>query len=63
MFNDFVLVGPAKDPAKVKGKSAADALKTIAAAKASFASRGDDSGTDKLEKSLWKNAGLAPDKE
>jgi len=63
MYNDFVLVGPAKDPAKIKGKSAADALKTIAAAKASFASRGDDSGTDKLEKSLWKNAGLAPDKE
>jgi tungstate transport system substrate-binding protein len=63
MFNDFVLVGPSKDPAKIKGKGAVDALKTIAAAKASFASRGDDSGTDKLEKGLWKNAGLAPDKD
>jgi tungstate transport system substrate-binding protein len=63
MFNDFVLVGPAKDPAKIKGKSAADAFKTIESAKASFASRGDDSGTDKLEKGLWKHAGLAvPDK-
>jgi tungstate transport system substrate-binding protein len=63
MFNDFVLVGPAKDPARVKGKPALDALKTIAAAKASFTSRGDDSGTHKLEQKLWKDAGLAPDKD
>jgi ABC-type tungstate transport system, permease component len=64
MYNDFVIVGPAKDPAKIKGKGAADALKAIAAAHATFASRGDDSGTDKLEKSLWKTAGMAvPDKE
>jgi len=64
MFNDFVIVGPVKDPAHIKGKSAADTLKTIAAAKAPFASRGDDSGTHKLEKTLWKGAGLAvPDKD
>ena len=63
MFNDFVLVGPAKDPAKIKGRNAADSLKAVAAAGATFASRGDDSGTDKLEKGLWKHAGLAvPDK-
>ena len=64
MFNDFVLVGPAKDPARIKGKGAADSLKAIAAMKASFISRGDDSGTDKLEKGLWKVAGLAvPDRD
>ncbi|MDR3640682.1 MAG: substrate-binding domain-containing protein [Humidesulfovibrio sp.] len=63
MFNDFVLVGPAKDPANIKGKSAAEALKAVEAKQAFFASRGDDSGTDKREKSLWKNAGLVvPDK-
>jgi len=63
MFNDFVLVGPAKDPAKIKGKGALESLKTIAAAKAPFASRGDDSGTHKLEQKLWKDGGLAPDKD
>ena len=64
MYNDFVIVGPAKDPAKVKGKSVADTLKAIVAAKAPFASRGDDSGTHKAEQALWKGAGLAvPDKD
>lgn len=63
MYNDFIIVGPAKDVAKIKGKGASDALKAIAAAKAPFASRGDDSGTHKLEQQLWKAAGLAPDKE
>ena len=64
MFNDFVLVGPVKDPAKIKGKGVADALTAIAGAKALFASRGDDSGTHKMEQSLWKSSGLAlPDKE
>lgn len=63
MFNDYVLVGPAKDPAKIKGKSVADSLKAIIAAKAPFASRGDDSGTHKAEQALWKGAGLTPDKE
>lgn len=63
MFNDYVLVGPAKDPAKIKGRSVADSLKAIIAAKAPFASRGDDSGTHKAEQALWKGAGLTPDKE
>ena len=61
MHNDFVIVGPANDPAGIRGmKSATEALTTIADQKASFISRGDDSGTDKLEKSLWKKAGLSP---
>ncbi|MDP2847747.1 MAG: substrate-binding domain-containing protein [Humidesulfovibrio sp.] len=63
MYNDFIIVGPAKDAAKIKGKGAGDALKAIAETKASFASRGDDSGTHKLELGLWKAAGLSPDKE
>ena len=61
MYNDFVIVGPKADPAKIGGtKDAAAALKTIAAAKAPFASRGDDSGTNKKEMSLWKAAGVDP---
>jgi len=61
MYNDFVIVGPASDPAKVAGsKDAAASLKAIAAAKAPFASRGDDSGTHKKEMSLWKAAGIEP---
>ncbi len=64
MYNDFILVGPAADPAKIKGKTTPEALAAIAAAKAPFVSRGDDSGTHKMEQSLWKGAGLAlPDKE
>jgi len=64
MYNDFIIVGPAADPAKIKGKKAGEALAAIAAAKAPFISRGDDSGTHKMEKSLWKGADLAlPDKE
>ncbi|WP_029459069.1 substrate-binding domain-containing protein [Solidesulfovibrio alcoholivorans] len=64
MYNDFVLVGPAADPAKVKGKKADEALAAIAAAKAPFVSRGDDSGTHKKEQSLWKVANMpVPDKE
>ena len=59
MYNDFVVVGPAGDPAKVGGmKDATAALRKIAAAKATFASRGDDSGTHKKELSLWKGAGI-----
>jgi len=59
MYNDFVIVGPAADPAKVGGMNdAMAALKKIAAAKAPFASRGDDSGTHKKELSLWKAAGI-----
>jgi tungstate transport system substrate-binding protein len=61
MHNDFVIVGPAGDPAGIKGaKSAVEALTTIAAQKAPFISRGDNSGTDQLEKSLWKKANLSP---
>jgi tungstate transport system substrate-binding protein len=63
MYNDFVLVGPKTDPAKVKGKTSAQALADIAAAKAPFVSRGDQSGTHKSEITLWKEAKLTPDKE
>lgn len=64
MFNDFVFVGPKGDPAGVKGKSVNEALKTFAARKIPFASRGDNSGTHKMELQLWKAAGLpVPDKE
>jgi tungstate transport system substrate-binding protein len=59
MYNDFVIVGPAADPAGVKGmKDAEAALKKIAEAKAPFASRGDDSGTHKAEQRLWQMAGV-----
>ncbi|WP_244465061.1 MULTISPECIES: extracellular solute-binding protein [Filomicrobium] len=59
MYNDFIIVGPPSDPAKIKGdKSAGDALKKIAGAKANFASRGDNSGTHKAEIKLWKAAGV-----
>ena len=64
MYNDFVLVGPKADPATVRGKSVAEALGAIAAAKATFISRGDNSGTNMKELSLWKAAEVAtPDKE
>ena len=64
MYNDFVIVGPASDPAKIKGKSAAEALAAIAKDKAPFISRGDESGTHKKEKALWKEAKLPqPDKD
>lgn len=58
MYNDFVIIGPKNDPAKVKGMKVVAALKKIAAQKAAFASRGDNSGTHKKEKSLWKAAGV-----
>lgn len=59
MYNDFVVVGPAADPAKIKGsKDTTDALKKIAAAKAPFASRGDKSGTHLAELEFWKSAGI-----
>ena len=64
MYNDFILVGPASDPAGIKGKSVTDALKAIAAKQAPFISRGDNSGTHKKEISLWKSAGMeVPDKQ
>ena len=59
MYNDFVLVGPKSDPAKVAGDhDIVAALSKIAAAQAPFVSRGDDSGTDKAEKRLWQEAGI-----
>jgi len=62
MHNDFVIVGPADDPAGIKGmESATEALTTIADQKAPFISRGDDSGTNKLELKLWGKAGLKPE--
>jgi len=61
MHNDFIIVGPANDPAGIKGlTSAADALKQIAATEAIFLSRGDESGTHTKEKSLWTAAGIVP---
>jgi len=57
MYNDFIIVGPDSDPAQIKGdKAAIDAFQKIAAAKAPFASRGDDSGTNRMELRLWKQA-------
>jgi tungstate transport system substrate-binding protein len=62
MYNDFVIVGPAADPAKIAGlKDAAKAFKKIAEAQAPFASRGDDSGTNKAELTLWQDAGVDPE--
>jgi tungstate transport system substrate-binding protein len=64
MHNDFIVVGPAEDPAKIKGaKSSQDAFKKIASAQALFVSRGDNSGTDAKEKAIWKAAGIKPDGE
>ena len=56
MYNDFVIIGPKDDPAKVKGMSVTDALAAIAKSGAAFASRGDNSGTHKKELSLWASA-------
>jgi len=61
MYNDFVLIGPAADPAGVKGMPrAVEALRKIAGAQARFVSRGDKSGTHLLELALWKLAGIEP---
>jgi tungstate transport system substrate-binding protein len=61
MYNDFVIVGPASNPARIQSDaSAADAFKKIAAAKAIFVSRGDDSGTFSKEKSIWASATVTP---
>jgi tungstate transport system substrate-binding protein len=61
MHNDFIIVGPASDPAKIKGDaSAVDAFKKIAAAKAPFISRGDQSGTNAKELAIWQATGLNP---
>jgi tungstate transport system substrate-binding protein len=63
MYNDFVIVGPADDPASIKGSNdVSEALKKIAVAKAIFTSRGDDSGTHKAEIRLWKDSTIDPTK-
>ena len=62
MYNDFVIIGPADDPANIHGaNSAAEALRAIAASQSLFVSRGDDSGTHKKELSLWSSAGIDND--
>ena len=61
MHNDFVIVGPDTDKAKIRGnKNAVEAFSMIAKSHALFISRGDDSGTNKLEKDLWKQANITP---
>src|SRR5208282_3745506 len=61
MYNDFVIIGPANDPAHLgSAKTAADGLQRIAAAQSPFISRGDESGTHQKEMELWRSAGLNP---
>lgn len=62
MYNDFIMVGPPADPAGVRGtREIKEALTRIAAGSHPFISRGDDSGTNRLELRLWKQAGIAPE--
>jgi tungstate transport system substrate-binding protein len=64
MHNDYIIVGPSEDPAKIKGlKSASESFKRIASAKALFLSRADKSGTHSKEMDIWKKAGLNPEGE
>src|SRR5262245_1858116 len=61
MYNDFIIIVPSNDPAKLKSsKTAVAALKLIEQLHAPFVSRGDNSGTHNLEKSLWKSVGFTP---
>lgn len=61
MFNDFVIIGPKADPAGIAdAASAVEAMQSIAAVEAAFASRGDDSGTHRAELRLWEEAGISP---
>lgn len=61
MYNDFVIIGPPDDPARIKGlPKVVDALKRIAESQSRFVSRGDKSGTHLLEQGLWKQAGIEP---
>jgi tungstate transport system substrate-binding protein len=60
MHNDFIVVGPAADPAKIKGLGAVDAFKAIAAAEATFVARADKSGTSTKELGIWKKAEVDP---
>ena len=62
MYNDFIIVGPVNDPAGIKGsKDVIAAMQKIVAKQSKFVSRGDDSGTDKMEKKYWKTAGVKPE--
>jgi tungstate transport system substrate-binding protein len=62
MYNDFIIIGPEDDPARIKGTpKVADALKRIAETQSRFVSRGDQSGTHLLELRLWKRAGILPE--
>jgi tungstate transport system substrate-binding protein len=62
MHNDFIIVGPQEDPARINGaKSSVESFKKIASAKVLFLSRGDNSGTDAKEKAIWKAAGINPE--
>jgi len=62
MHNDFIIVGPSEDPAKIKGmKSSVEAFKKIASVKTLFLSRGDNSGTHAKEKAIWKTSGINPE--
>jgi tungstate transport system substrate-binding protein len=62
MYNDFIIVGPKDDPAGVRGlQDAGKAVKKIAATRATFVSRGDDSGTHKKEQAIWQQAGVEPE--
>ncbi|MBU0993531.1 MAG: substrate-binding domain-containing protein [Proteobacteria bacterium] len=64
MYNDFVIIGPSADPAAIKGKSVLETLKRVQKGAHPFVSRGDNSGTHKMEQSLWKLSGLnTPEKE
>ncbi|MGL5513786.1 MAG: substrate-binding domain-containing protein, partial [Sporomusa sp.] len=60
MHNDFVMVGVADDVAHIKGQTVIDAMAAIAKAQVPFISRGDNSGTHKMEQKLWKLAGISP---
>ena len=61
MYNDFVILGPAGDPARIKGeKQVVSALRKVAQAQALFVTRGDNSGTHVKEKELWQKAGVSP---
>jgi tungstate transport system substrate-binding protein len=62
MYNDFVIIGPASDPAHVKGATtSAEAFNRIADSKSTFISRGDESGTHQKEKEIWAAAGMTPE--
>lgn len=64
MYNDFIVIGPHEDSAKIKdSQDVIGAFQKIAEAKANFVTRGDDSGTHKMEKNFWKAAGISPQGE